>query len=365
MGHGYPGSSPTDRNRLPARIGPDTEVVDLQGSTLLPGFTDGHVHLLAGSFVLDRLLLLGVSSMGVMVTKVEAYAPTVPDEPWIVGYGWMRELVAEPDGRLLDAVVTDRPVLLVDNSGHSALVNRVALARAGITAETPDPPDGEIVRDPVTGEPTGYLLEGALSLVSEVALADYDDERLTSGLDAAVAASLSAFEAVAARRGGLHLAHVFDHVVLIDPEDRARLAALGIVASMQPAHEIGTRAGDVAEDWGAERMEAAYDLRGMVEAGVPVALGTDWPVWPAPDALVQVWAATTQQREQNLDLEDAVEAGTLGGAAALGRGAELGSLDVGKLADLVIYDQDPLAVDPAELTGLTLQQVWVGGERVR
>ena len=149
----------------------------IEADHVVPGMQDSHTHLLAGSFAMDRLLLLGTPSEDQLVQKAEEYAAETPDEPWIVGYGWLREQVGEPDGRNLDGI--DRPVILVDNSGHSAVVNSLALEQAGIDADTPDPPDGTIVRDE-DGDPTGYLVEGALSLVSEVALAAYDDDALSA-----------------------------------------------------------------------------------------------------------------------------------------------------------------------------------------
>ncbi|MCP4808219.1 MAG: amidohydrolase [Proteobacteria bacterium] len=161
------------------------DALDLGGNTLLeadhvvPGMQDSHTHLLAGSFAMDRLLLLGTPSETQLIDKAETYADENPDEPWIVGYGWLPEQLGEPDGRNLDGI--DRPVILVDNSGHSAVVNSQALAIAGIDADTPDPDDGTIVRDE-EGDPTGYLIEGALSLVSEVAIGSYDDDLLASGL---------------------------------------------------------------------------------------------------------------------------------------------------------------------------------------
>jgi len=163
-------------------IGPQTQVVDLEGGFVVPGFHDAHVHLLAGSFVLNRLVLMGVSSMDSIISGVQEYALDAPDEPWIIGYGWVHAMTADPSGVALDAVVSDRPALIIDSSGHAALINTVAMDLAGIDATTPDPEGGEIVRDPKTGQPTGLLLEDALSLVSDLAIEAYDDELLAGPL---------------------------------------------------------------------------------------------------------------------------------------------------------------------------------------
>ncbi|MDP6933443.1 MAG: amidohydrolase family protein, partial [Myxococcota bacterium] len=163
------------------RVDQDTTVLDLEDHVVVPGLHDNHVHLLAGSFVLDRLVLLGRSSMDSILSGLSEYLEDAPDEPWLVGYGWVSSEVEEPNGLAIDALVSDRPVLLADNTGHTALVNSAGLERAGIDADTPDPVGGEIVRDE-NGDPTGYLKEAALGLVSEVALADFEDNLLSSGL---------------------------------------------------------------------------------------------------------------------------------------------------------------------------------------
>ncbi len=163
--------------------GTGTAEVDVGDQHVFPGFHDAHTHLLAGSFAFARLLLLGTPSMEAMTTATVDYASDLdPEEPWVVGYGWLAENIPEPDGRAISEVITDRPVLLVSNSGHEAVVNQFALDLAGITAETPDPPDGMIGRDPDTGEPTGYLVEGAMTAIATQAMDEYDDARLSSAL---------------------------------------------------------------------------------------------------------------------------------------------------------------------------------------
>ena len=69
--------------------GSATQTIDLQGNIVVPGFHDSHTHLLAGSFVFDKLLLVGVGSMNTIKSKVGEYVSTTPDVPWVVGYGWL------------------------------------------------------------------------------------------------------------------------------------------------------------------------------------------------------------------------------------------------------------------------------------
>ncbi|MEZ4318901.1 MAG: amidohydrolase [Myxococcota bacterium] len=175
----------SDAHALEAR-----EVQDLGGAFVTPGLHDAHTHLFAGSFVTRRILLQLATSMDGVAAQVGSYASSHPDEPWLVGFGWTPTL-AEPDGRVLDEVAPDRPVLLVASSGHAAIANPYALALAGIDASTPDPVGGEIVRDPATGEPTGLLLETAVEPVITRALAAYDDDAVLDDLRAELEAAAS------------------------------------------------------------------------------------------------------------------------------------------------------------------------------
>ena len=142
-----------------------TRVVDLSGKMLLPAFHDSHVHPRdgVGLFECD---LTGLTSADAVIGAIRAYAGAHPDAAWIRGEGW--ELTLFPDGNpskeLLDRIVPDRPVLLYTSDGHSAWVNSRALAIAGITKTTPDPPRGRIERD-ASGEPSGTLREDATDLV--------------------------------------------------------------------------------------------------------------------------------------------------------------------------------------------------------
>lgn len=149
--------------------GDGTEVVDLRGRLLLPGFQDAHAHPVQGGVELLQCDLVGTADAADCVRRVAAYAAAHPEEPWIVGAGWPMEFFpgGTPTRDLLDAVVADRPVVLANRDHHGAWLNSAALAAAGITAATPDPADGRIERD-AHGEPSGTLHEGAVSLLDGV-----------------------------------------------------------------------------------------------------------------------------------------------------------------------------------------------------
>lgn len=147
-------------------IGTRTEVVDLHGRLLLPGFQDAHIHAVMGGIELGECDLTGTTDPDEYARRIRAYADAHPDREWITGGGWSMESFEGgiPTRQFLDTLVPDRPVYLVNRDHHGAWVNSRALDIAGITAATPDPQDGRIERDPA-GAPVGMLQEGAVSLV--------------------------------------------------------------------------------------------------------------------------------------------------------------------------------------------------------
>ncbi len=169
-------------------VGGGSEVIDLGGRMLLPGFHDSHAHVLEGGISLGLLDLSDLETREAILEAVHAWATAHPDEDWIVGFGWALPIFpdANPSKAELDAIVPDRPVYLGAADGHSAWVNSRALAEAGIAAATPDPPKGRIERDPATGEPGGTLRESAMELVSARAH-DFGAWRAIQGLRAGVA----------------------------------------------------------------------------------------------------------------------------------------------------------------------------------
>lgn len=151
-----------------AWIGPSTKVLDLSGKMVLPAFHDAHVHPVSGGVEALECDLNGLRTKEAILEKVKSYAAGHPQVRWIQGGGW--DLTVFPDGNpskaLLDAIVPDRPVYLPASDGHSVWVNSKALALAGVTKATPDPPYGRIERD-ANGQPSGTLREDAANLVAK------------------------------------------------------------------------------------------------------------------------------------------------------------------------------------------------------
>jgi hypothetical protein len=122
-------------------------VVDAQGKTLLPGFIDGHGHVMELGFDALQLNLVGASSVQDLQQRLKAYAAANPGNGWIKGAGWNQELWPTktfPTAADLDAVVSDRPVVLERVDGHALVANSAAMRAAGVTAQTPAPKGGEI-----------------------------------------------------------------------------------------------------------------------------------------------------------------------------------------------------------------------------
>jgi len=165
--------------------GPRTEVVDLAGRLLLPGFQDAHVHPVSAGLELTQCDPTGARTAEETVARVRAYADAHPEREWITGGGWSMEAFegGTPTKELLDAVVPDRPVYLPNRDHHGAWVNSRALDRAGITRHTPDPADGRIERD-AAGEPSGTLQEGAMQLVGRLTPPATPADRLAALLHA-------------------------------------------------------------------------------------------------------------------------------------------------------------------------------------
>jgi len=153
-----------------AFIGEETEVYSLDGRLMLPAFQDVHIHPIQSGLDALRCDLNGLPDLAAYRDRISSYAMANPNIDWIVGGGWSMAMFgpgALASRSIIDELVSDRPVYLTSADGHSAWVNSAALKIAGITKDTPDPPDGIIDRNPETGEPIGSLQEGAMDLVAK------------------------------------------------------------------------------------------------------------------------------------------------------------------------------------------------------
>ena len=165
---------------IKALAGAASKVVDAHGGSVLPGFVDGHVHFVSGGLGMDRVNLLDAESLDAIKTKIREFAAANPGRAWVLGRGWYYSPFPGglPTRQQLDELVPDRPAYMTCYDGHTGWANTAALKLAGITAATPDPPDGVVVKDPKTGEPTGILKESAQGLMSKVMPAVTREDRV-------------------------------------------------------------------------------------------------------------------------------------------------------------------------------------------
>jgi predicted amidohydrolase YtcJ len=147
--------------------GPKTTIIDAKGTLLVPGFNDSHVHFVDGGRQLESVQLNDAASAEEMARRVAEYVAKSPKGEWITGGDWDETKWNPPrfpTKEIIDPVTGNTPVFLSRYDGHMGLANSAALRVAGITADTPDPPGGKIVRD-IHGNPTGALKDAAAELM--------------------------------------------------------------------------------------------------------------------------------------------------------------------------------------------------------
>lgn len=181
--------------------GPSTEVLDLEGRRVVPGFNDAHWHL-PTQRTAD---LVDAGTVQEVQRRLQAFAATLGPDEWITGRGWGPSDFPDHRAhrRYLDAIFPNRPVLLTDRDGHQSLANSRALALAKVTRGTPDPVNGRIGRD-ANGEPSGLLQESASSLVRRLVpplTADQVYQALLAEMDKAASFGLTSLQ-VASGVGG-------------------------------------------------------------------------------------------------------------------------------------------------------------------
>ena len=158
-----------------------TNIIDLQGRTVFPGFIDTHIHTMDTLPLLNGVMLSPGQSDREVLAAIAQHAQRYPEQNPVLGSGFLARAfgIDGPTAAQLDGVVSDRPALIIDEGGHTAWANSLALEAANITASTPDPvPGAHFFQRDMLGNPTGWLVEGAaidpvsnaLGLVSEEAL---------------------------------------------------------------------------------------------------------------------------------------------------------------------------------------------------
>jgi len=151
-------------------IGDSTQVIDLKGDMVLPGFIDSHTHFLDGGFSLLGIRLRDAESREEFITKIADKAKKIEKGVWILDGDWDHQSFDPPElprKEWIDPATLHNPVCVNRYDGHMVLVNSLALKLAGVTKDTHSPAGGEILKDSETGEPTGILKDAAMNLVTK------------------------------------------------------------------------------------------------------------------------------------------------------------------------------------------------------
>lgn len=462
-----------------------TEVVDCQGGTIVPGLIDAHCHMFGYA---SRLLAVdcgpsAVGSIGEIQKAVRERAGLTTVDGWIRGSGYDELSLLErrhPTRWDLDEAVKDHPVKLNHRSGHACVLNTVALNDAGISIYTDDPTFGVIDRDPMTGEPTGLLLdmdEHFLDRIPPLSTPELDEglrlasrmlvsRGVTSVQDAGASNSVEKWDwflqlkaeekfkpritMMAGSRcldGFLDRDMAFGHgdhqlrlgavkVMLtktsgrLSPDrdelrdivDEARRQGFQIAVHAVEAEEVRAAIDVLASDdtWATgdtrqdriehcsecppellrkltdsglvvvthpgfifengrrylSEVDAAmrpwlYRTGSLVDAGVTVAAGSDAPVTD-PDPFIGMYAAVTRRARtgetigvaERVSAETALKMYTSNSAYAAFQQADLGSVEVGKLADLAVLDGDPTLIEPDDIPRTQVVMTVIGGRIV-
>ncbi len=181
------------RSEVARLRGPNTKMLDAKGRRVVPGFIDSHTHMTMGGLNLLAVDLRKTKDPADFTRQLAAFAKTRPAGNWLTDGAWDHEQWTPPrlpTRQMLDPATGDRPACFARQDGHMIVCNSLALAKAGITRATPDPPGGVIVRD-ASGQPTGVLKDAAMDAIGLVR-PPRTREELVEGLRAAMvhAASL-------------------------------------------------------------------------------------------------------------------------------------------------------------------------------
>ena len=487
-----------------ALAGPKTERLDLSGRTVITGMVDAHAHLLGLGQALRTVDLVGTKSYDEVIARVVERAKTARPGEWIRGRGWDQNDWADtrfPTHAALSRAVPNNPVYLTRVDGHAALVNAKALELAQVTAATPDPAGGRLIRDSANN-PTGVLVDNAQAVVGRVipaaspaelreqtlaAIAEANRWGLTGIHDAGVdAAGIDVYEALAKegrynlrnyvmvrasdsvldaymRRGpqkGLYGGRLWiraiklvadgalgsrgaallepysddpgntgllttpperiksvavralragfqvnvhaigdranrivldqfeaalrevptadhrfriEHAQILSYQDIPRFAELDVIPSMQGSHQTSDMYW-APNRLGLARLSGAYAWRSLLNTGVIIPNGSDFPV-EAVNPLISFHAFITRQDadnyppggwmpEQRTTRQEALWSITLWPAYASFMEKESGTLTAGKFADFVVLDRDIMTVAPEEILRTRVLMTVLAGRTV-
>ncbi len=484
--------------------GPRTKIVDVGGATVIPGMVDAHAHLAGLGNSLSNVNLAGSRTYAEVISRVVARAKGTKAGEWIFGRGWDQNLWPDkqfPTHEALTAAFPDNPVVLERIDGHALVANAMAIRAAKITASTPDPSGGRVLRA-ADNSPAGVFVDNAQSLIRRAEpdgtreqttreilaaiaeankwgligvhdagesrsvidifeslarqgkynlrnyvlvsgdstdvkyytnlgprsalydghiwvraiklyadgalgsrgaalLAPYSDDAANTGLLVTPPAELERIAELALRKGfqvGVHAIgdrgnrivldayqtalkavptadHRFriEHAQVISPADIPRFAFLGVIPSMQASHQTSDMRWAETR-LGPDRIKGAYAWRSLLNTGVIIPDGSDFPVEEV-NPLISFHSAVTRQDPTNwpdggwypdqvMTRAEALKAMTIWPAYAGFQEKVMGSITPGKYADFVVLDRDIMTVPATDILKTRVTSTWLGGRAV-
>lgn len=398
-----------------------TSVIDYGEQFVCPGFHDAHLHFFHTSVGASPYMLMDMgTSEAALVQHALEFSKDLPDDAWVVTQGWRDyrwDPPEHPTKASLDAAFPDRPCVMYSGDGHTLWLNSRALEALGVTRDSEPPAGGSYDKD-ANGELTGIAHEAAAMQLLPRCLEWLGEDRIASayadqmkrmaeqGITSICDMSLMPMPGCdfirddvydklqAAGKLGIR-AHLFP--TLLDDQSRleelhiryannALLSAPGFkqffdgVSSehtaylTEPCH-ITLDPGGPERDLGLERSRIMWPFATYKQRGIRQAFGTDSPITPVTSMNVLYTAITRQDPRshwpeggwlpsERIDAATALRNYTLGSAYAAGDEQNLGSLEPGKYADLVVLDQNPLTIDPQELQATKVQATYLVGNLI-
>ncbi|WP_321827489.1 amidohydrolase [Maribacter dokdonensis] len=232
-------------------------------------------------------------------------------------------------------------------------------------------------REPYTDKPedSGYFINDEEDLYKWILKADEEGQQvMVHGIgDKAIHSVLNIYERIIEKNGKKDRRLRIEHAQHLAPDDISRFAELGVIVSVQPYHAIDD--GRWAEELiGSERIKTTYAFKSLLDAQAKIVFGSDWPVAPATP-LDGIYAAVTRRTlddknpegwvpEQKITVEQALTAYTKNAAYASFEDDIKGALEIGKLADFVVFDEDITKADPITIRDIKILATYVSGKKV-
>ncbi|MDP2524534.1 amidohydrolase [Maribacter dokdonensis] len=232
-------------------------------------------------------------------------------------------------------------------------------------------------REPYTDKPedSGYFINDEEDLYKWILKADEEGQQvMVHGIgDKAIHSVLNIYERIIEKNGKKDRRLRIEHAQHLAPDDISRFAELGVIVSVQPYHAIDD--GRWAEELiGSERIKTTYAFKSLLDAQAKIVFGSDWPVAPATP-LDGIYAAVTRRTlndknpegwvpEQKITVEQALTAYTKNAAYASFEDDIKGTLEIGKLADFVVFDEDITKADPITIRDIKILATYVSGKKV-